>query len=120
MKRLFWIGVGVAVTVVVLRQVSRLNDRVNDVAGAVSPAGIAASIGSLAENVATLGSDLRRSMAEHEDALREALLPDEETLARARETRASARGRHRSDADAARLADLDDSAVFPDDGTDYF
>lgn len=113
MKRVFWIGVGVAVTVVALRQVSKLNDRVNDVAGAVSPAGIAASIGSLAENVSTLGTRLRESMAQHEDALRDALLPDEETLAQARETRASRRGRHAA-------TDLDETVVFPEDGTDYF
>lgn len=113
MKRLIWVGVGVVVTVVVLRQVARMNDRVTEVAGAVSPAGIAASIGSLASEVKTLGSQLRESMAEHEDALRGALLPDEDTLARARETRATHR-RRPSD------ADLDETAVLPDDGTDYF
>src|SRR5690606_9817374 len=76
-KRLFWIGVGVAVTVVVLKQVSKLNTRVNDVATAISPSGIAASVSSLAENVATLGTQLRESMAQNEEALRKALLPDE-------------------------------------------
>lgn len=114
MKRLFWIGVGVAVTVVVLKQVSKLNNRVNDVAAAVSPAGIAASISSLAENVATLGTQLRESMAENEDQLRAALLPDEETLAKARETRAAHRARRPS------AVEGDEDEILPDDGTDYF
>ncbi|WP_156250613.1 hypothetical protein [Pseudactinotalea terrae] len=112
MKRLFWIGVGVAVTVVVLKQVSKLNNRVNDVAIAVSPAGIAASISSLADNVGTLGTQLRESMAANEEALRNALLPDEQTLARARETRAAHRARPSSA--------VDDDDILPDDGTDYF
>lgn len=113
MRRLFWIGVGVAVTVVVLRQVSKVNDRVGEVANAVSPAGIASSITSLADSVKSLGGQLRESMAQNEDALRAALLPDEETLARARETRAARRSR-------GAFTDLDDNAVLPDDGTDYF
>lgn len=115
MKRLFWIGVGVAVTVVVLKQVSRINDRVTGVAAAVSPAGIAASIGSLADNVATLGAQLRESMAANEDQLRAALLPDEETLARARETRAAHRARRPT-----AHSDADEAEILPDDGTDYF
>src|SRR4051794_27473762 len=114
MKRLFWIGVGVAVTVVVLKQVSRLNNRVNGVAAAVSPAGIAASISTLAENVSTLGSQLRESMAENEESLRAALLPDEATLARARETRAAPRARRPT------AVEGETDEIFPDDGTDYF
>jgi len=117
-RRLVWIGVGVVVTVVVLRQVAKVNDRVSEVASAVSPAGVAASISSLAESVTTLGSRLSASMAEHEDALRAALLPDEDTVARARETRAARRGRHAApDLDE---TDLDETDVFPDNGTDYF
>jgi ABC-type transporter Mla subunit MlaD len=113
-KRLLWIGVGVAVTVVVLHQVSRLNNRVNGVTAVMTPAGIAASIGSLAENVSTLGTQLRESMAQNEEALRNALLPDEETLARARESRAAHRAR-RTPATAGETHE-----IFPDDGTDYF
>lgn len=113
MKRVFWIGVGVVVTVVVLQQVSRINNRVNGVAAAVTPAGIAASIGNLAENVATLGSQLRESMAQNEESLRNALLPDEETLAKARETRAAHRARRPH-------AVENEGEIFPDDGTDYF
>ena len=112
MKRLFWIGVGVAVTVVVLKQVSKLNNRVNDVTTALTPAGIAASISSLAEGVGTLGTQLRQSMAENEEALRNALLPDEQTLARARERRAAHRARPSSA--------VEDDDILPDDGTDYF
>jgi hypothetical protein len=113
-KRLFWVGVGVAVTVVVLRQVSKASTRVGDVARAVSPAGVAASIGSLAEAVTTLGTQLRESMAEHEDALRTALLPPEEDLARARETRAA---RHRRED---RAPGLEEDDVLPGDDIDYF
>ncbi len=56
------------------------------------------------------GREFWRSVAEHEERLRAELLPDEETLAAARRTRA---GRHS-------LPSLDDADVLPDDGTDYF
>jgi septal ring factor EnvC (AmiA/AmiB activator) len=53
-------------------------------------------------------------MAQNEEALRNALLPDEETLARARESRAAHRAR-RTPATAGETHE-----IFPDDGTDYF
>jgi uncharacterized membrane protein len=84
-RRLIWVGVGIAVAVVVVHQVSR----------------------------SAFGQRFRQSMAEHETALRAALLPDEETLAAARETRAQ-HGRHKADDRS------DDVVVFPDDDTDYF
>lgn len=100
MKRLFWIGVGVAVTVVVLRQASKVNDKVGSVAHAVSPAGIVESIQSLASTVKELGAELSASMARNEAALTQALLPSEDEQARAREFR------------AARAAALDDDDYF--------
>lgn len=87
MKRLIWVGVGVAVVIVAV--------------------GVSRS---------SFGQRFRRSMAEHEESLRAALLPDEESLAAARETRA-----RRQTTDRADTGDLsDDAVVFPDDGTDYF
>lgn len=113
MKRLFWVGIGVAVTIVVARQVSKLNHHVDGVARAVSPAGIAQSLGNVAASVTSMAAQLRESMAENEEALRQALLPDEQTLAAARETRARRQGRH-----AAPDPDLDD--IFDDENIDYF
>jgi hypothetical protein len=84
-RRLIWVGVGIAVAVVVVHEVSR----------------------------SAFGQRFRQSMAEHEATLRAALLPDEETLAAARETRAQ-HGRHTADGAS------DDAVVLPDDGTDYF
>lgn len=89
MRKLLWIGVGIAVTVVVVHQVAR----------------------------SSFGIRFRESMAHHEEALRAALLPDEETLARARETRAAYRARTDS---TDSTTDSDTTAIFPDDGTDYF
>lgn len=83
MKRLIWVGVGIVVVVAVV--------------------GVSRS---------AFGQRFRQSMAAHEAELRAQLLPDEETLAQARETRAE-RGRHAADIP-------DDAVVFPDDGTDYF
>lgn len=84
MKRLIWVGAGVAVVIVAV--------------------GVSRS---------SFGQRFRASMAAHEAALRAELLPDEETLAEARETRA----RHRSDIPD---DELTDAVVLPDDGTDYF
>lgn len=108
MKRLVWVGVGVgvgvALTVVALRQVAKVNTRVTSVAEALRPAGIAAQVAGLAQTVRELGDQLRTSMAEHEDALRSAVLADEETLARAREVRA-ARSRRAEDTEIEDLLD---------------
>lgn len=87
MKRVFWIGVGVAATVVVLRQVSKVNDKVTEVAYSVSPAGIANSIASLGRTVREAGAQLRESMAANEAALTAALLPSEEEQTRAARVR---------------------------------
>lgn len=83
MKRVLWIGVGVAATVVVLRQVSKVNEKVTEVAYAVSPAGIVDSITALGTAVRQAGTELRETMAAHETALTEALLPSPEEQARA-------------------------------------
>lgn len=96
MKRAVWIGLGVVGTVVVLRQVAKANDRFGEVAKLASPAGIADALTSLAVAAKDLGEQLRTSMAENEAALVEALMPSDEELARARETRT----RHRSAAAA--------------------
>ncbi|SEE06180.1 hypothetical protein [Ruania alba] len=88
MKRLLWVGVGVGITVVVLRQVGKANERVGAITQAVSPAGLAGSITSLATAAKDLTDQLRSSMAEHEQSLTAALLPSEEETSRARTVRA--------------------------------
>ncbi|UFU04747.1 hypothetical protein [Ruania halotolerans] len=89
MKRLLWIGVGVGITVVVLRQLGRANERVGAITHAVSPAGLAESVTTLAGAAKELTEQLRSSMAEHEASLTAALLPSEEEATRARHTRAA-------------------------------
>lgn len=86
-KRLFWVGVGVATTVIVLRKVQQVNESVSGIAKAVSPTGIAESVGSLAQGLKETALALRQSMAENEAALSAQLLPDEQTRQRARATR---------------------------------
>ncbi|UFU01557.1 hypothetical protein LQF12_08405 [Ruania suaedae] len=88
MKRLLWVGVGVAVTVVVLRQAGKANERVGAIAHAVSPAGLAESVTTLASAARDLTEQLRTSMAEHEDRLTAALLPSQAEQSHARQSRA--------------------------------
>jgi len=68
MKRLFWLGVGVAAGVVLSRKASQT-------ARAATPAGIAGNlgdaIGELAGALGTFGADIRAGMAERERELTE-------------------------------------------------
>ncbi|MBK5249832.1 MAG: hypothetical protein JJE50_10470 [Actinomycetales bacterium] len=113
MRRLFWVGIGVAATVVVLRQVAKVNDRVSTVARAVSPVGIGESISRLATNVKGLGEQLRTSMAENEAALTAALLPSEEERSRATQVRAKrARDRERAAGERPLVQDPDDEDTY--------
>lgn len=66
MRRLFWLGVGVTVGVVVVRKVTQT-------AHAYSPAGLAesarGSVGGVLESVRDFIDDARAAMAEREDEL---------------------------------------------------
>ena len=84
MKRLVWVGIGVAGTVVVLRQVAKANEKLAPLTKWTSPSALADSVTSLAVATRELGEQVRTAMAENEAALTAALLPDEETVARAR------------------------------------
>ncbi|HVV22814.1 MAG TPA: hypothetical protein VHF06_25485 [Pseudonocardiaceae bacterium] len=68
MKRLFWLGVGVAAGVVLSRKASRTAQQ-------ATPAGIAGNlgdaIGELAGALGTFGADIRAGMAEREKELAE-------------------------------------------------
>ncbi|MFC8845509.1 MULTISPECIES: hypothetical protein [unclassified Micromonospora] len=69
MKRLFWLGIGLAVGVVVVRKATRA-------AQAYTPAGIAGglsqSAGGLVESLRSFVEDVRVGMAEREQEIREA------------------------------------------------
>lgn len=69
MRRLFWLGIGLAVGVLVVRKATRT-------AQAYTPAGIAGglseSAGGLAESVRSFVSDVRTGMAEREQEIHEA------------------------------------------------
>ena len=94
MKRLFWVGVGVGATVVVLRKVQQTRHHLDQVAGAVSPRGIAQSVSSLADSLQATVSTLRESMTANEAALTAALLPSEDEQQRARDRRRAFRDGH--------------------------
>jgi hypothetical protein len=70
MKRLFWLGVGVAVGALVVRKVLKTAD-------SYSPQGLAdsarGSVGDLVESVREFAEDVRAAMAEREDDLLAAL-----------------------------------------------
>jgi hypothetical protein len=73
MRRLFWLGVGVAVGVLVVRKVAKT-------AESYSPHGLAdsarSSVGGLLETVREFADDVRTAMAEREEDLLAALATD--------------------------------------------
>lgn len=68
MRRLFWLGLGLALGALVFRRMSRAAER-------LTPAGIAESLGGaltdLSEAVRDFAADVREGMTEQETALRE-------------------------------------------------
>ena len=68
MRRLFWLGVGIAAGVA-------LNRKARNVARQATPAGLAANLGEAMREVATavgaFGADIRAGMAEREEELSE-------------------------------------------------
>ena len=73
MRRLFWIGVGATVGVLVVRKVSRA-------AHQYTPEGISQSIAHLGDGLRELASAVREGMDQREDELRFALGLDTHTL----------------------------------------
>jgi hypothetical protein len=91
MRRLFWLGIGVGVGVLVVRKLTRT-------AEAYTPQGIAASLQSSAagalDDVRSFVADVRAAMAEREEQIRQALiaeLPVEGVSAAGRRTTAFGR-----------------------------
>jgi hypothetical protein len=95
MKRLFWLGVGIAAGVALSRKARR-------VAHAATPAGVAANLGEAAHELATaigsFGADVRAGMAEREEELSEMVEQRSGVSPVARR----ALGAHRTDARARR------------------
>ena len=90
MKRLFWMGIGVAVGVSATRKVNQVTQK-------ATPAGIGTSLGEglreLGVGLGAFGAEVRAGMAEREDELR--TLVDETAdvpISRARAPRRSAAG----------------------------
>lgn len=96
MRRLFWLGVGLAVGALVVRQLTRR-------AEAYTPQGIAQSVAdsfaSLAESAREFAAEVREGMAEREDELFTALSADADADAAATvfEPGAAADGAYRAD-----------------------
>lgn len=111
MKRVVWVGVGVAGTILVLRQVAKANQALAPIAKWTSPTAVAESLTSLAVAARELGEQMRTAMAENEAALTAALLPDEETVAQAR----SRRERSRQDTHDPFEARMDFDQDWPED-----
>ncbi|MET7374675.1 hypothetical protein ACWD8I_28545 [Micromonospora arida] len=74
MRRLFWLGIGVAVGVIVVRKATRT-------AQAYTPAGIASSVtesaGGLVESLRSFVEDVRVGMAEREQEIHQAFAQGE-------------------------------------------
>ncbi len=70
MRRVFWISVGVGVTVYVLQKVNRASAMANH----LTPAGISNAVNNLAESIREVSGEFKDSMAEHEMNLTNALL----------------------------------------------
>jgi hypothetical protein len=91
MKRLFWVGVGVAAGVVLSRKVGQT-------ARQATPAGLASNlgdaVGELAGAIGSFGADVRAGMSEREEELRDmvekrsGLTPPRQAAARTRSARA--------------------------------
>lgn len=72
MRRLFWISVGVGATVYVLQKVNK----VNAVTTHLTPAGISSAVNNLADSLRSLSTEFRSSMAQHEEAITQAVLTE--------------------------------------------
>ncbi len=83
MRRVFWISVGVGVTVYVLQKVNKASA----VANHLTPAGIANAVNNLADSVREVSGEFRASMAEHEKNLTNALLSGRASAPSNREAR---------------------------------
>jgi hypothetical protein len=68
MRRLFWLGIGLALGVLIFRKLSRVAEQ-------LTPRGLAQSLGGalaeLSEAVRDFAGEVRETMHEHEQALRE-------------------------------------------------
>ena len=77
MRRLFWVALGAAAGVAIVRQVNKLNKK----AKAFTPSGIGRSVGGLGDSIRAFVDDVRTGMAEREYELSAALHDDRGTHA---------------------------------------
>lgn len=66
MKRLFWLGIGAAAGVTVVRRITKT-------AEAYTPKGLASAVSGLGDSVREFAADVRVAMAEREDEMLDAL-----------------------------------------------
>ena len=94
MKRLLWLGIGLAVGALVVRKATRT-------AQSYTPAGIASSLsesaGSLVETVRNFVADVREGMAEREQEIHQAFAAGELYDDQFAELRDGTQGRHASE-----------------------
>jgi len=86
MKRLFWLGIGAAAGVTVVRRITKT-------AEAYTPKGLANAVSGLGDTVREFADDVRVAMAEREDEMLDAL-GVHDTPADPDTTAASSTGRH--------------------------
>ncbi|MPV49352.1 MULTISPECIES: hypothetical protein [unclassified Pseudactinotalea] len=93
MRRLFWVAVGVGVTVVALRRLERASGFVRTLA----PGNLADSIGRLAGSLTEATAEFRTAMAEEERRLTDTLLARSESAGESpgQSPGAGSRSRHR-------------------------
>lgn len=77
MKRIFWMGLGVAVGVLAVRRLSAARS-------AVGPDGLNRAVGRLGDSIADFADAVRSGMAERETDLREALGLESDAAGRTR------------------------------------
>ncbi|ACQ80268.1 hypothetical protein Bcav_2013 [Beutenbergia cavernae DSM 12333] len=107
MRRIFWIGVGAAAAVLVVRQLAQARAKADAAAEAFTPAGFADLVARGVDTLRDVGTEIAAAMREHEAELRADLLPPPDEVAAARARRASAprpaRGRDEDDGADAEL-----------------
>lgn len=66
MRRLFWLGIGIGIGVLVVRRITKT-------AQAYTPKGLAGAVSGLGDSVREFAADVRVAMAEREDEMLDAL-----------------------------------------------
>lgn len=87
--RLFWVGVGAAAAVAVVYQIGRAKSAADSVARTMTPEGFSDAVTRGVNELRDIAREISAAMSEQESRLTEEFLPDPQTEASARTTRAA-------------------------------